>query len=169
MNMIKKTIVIMAPLIKHLTTQIILKKKFPQTFKIDGISPKHKKGKPIYEIGSYRPINNLCTIEKIIEEYIIGHLDTFLIDNKIINNNHHGGRKGHSTITALNQIINTSHINYKKDQINCILITDMSKAYDTIDHFTLLAKLEYYGIRDDALDIFTSYLTNRKTIHRNRN
>ena len=91
MNMIKKTIDIMAPLITHLTTQIILKKQFPQTFKIDRISPTHKKGKPIYEIGSYRPINNLCTIEKIIEEYIIGHLDIFLIDNKIINNNHHGG------------------------------------------------------------------------------
>ena len=37
----------------------------------------------------------------------------------------------------------------------------MSKAFDTIDHFTLLSKMEYYGIRGDALDIFTSYLTNR--------
>ena len=152
----------MAPLITHLTTQIILQKKFPQTFKIDCITPKHKKGKPIYDIGSYRPINNLCTIEKVIEEYIIGHLDTFLINNKIINNNHHGGRKGHSTITALNQIINTSHINYENNHITGILITDMSKAFDTIDHFTLLSKMEYYGIRGDSLDIFTSYLTNRQ-------
>ena len=38
----------------------------------------------------------------------------------------------------------------------------MSKAFDTIDHFTLLSKMEYYGIRGDALDIFTSYLTNRQ-------
>ena len=114
MNMIKKTTDIMAPLITHLTTQIILKKTFPNTFKIDKISPKHKTGKPIYEMGSYRPINNLCIIEKIIEEYFIGHLNTFLTDNNIINNNHHGGRKGHSTITALNQILNTTHINYEK-------------------------------------------------------
>ena len=42
------------------------------------------------------------------------------------------------------------------------LVGDMSKAYNTIDHFTLPTKLEYYGIRGDALDIFTSYLTNRK-------
>merc|ERR1712089_89409 len=162
MNIVKKTIDTMAPLLTHLTTQIILKRTFPNTFKIDKIAPQHKSGKPIYEMGSYRPINNLCTIEKIIEEYIIGHLTTLLTENNIINNNHHGGRKGHSTIKALNQILNTTHINYEKDQTNCILITDMSKEYDTIDHFTLLAKLEYYGIRGDTLDIFTSYLTNRK-------
>ena len=162
MNMIKKTIDIMAPILTHLTTQIILKRIFPNTFKINKIAPQHKAGKPIYDMGSYRPINNLCTMEKIIEECFIGHLNTFLTDNKIINNNHHGDRKGHSTITALNQILNTSHINNEKDKINCILITDMSKAYDTIDHFTLLSKLEYYGIRGPALEIFTSYLTERR-------
>merc|ERR1712082_319825 len=97
-----------------------------------------------------------------MEEYIIGHLYKFLTDNKIINEDHRGGRKAHSTITALNQIINTAHINYEHDNLNCILITDMSKAFDTIDHFTLLAKLEYYGIRNEALELFTSYLTNRR-------
>ena len=38
----------------------------------------------------------------------------------------------------------------------------MSKAFDTIDHFTLLAKLEYYGIRNEALELFTPYLKNRR-------
>merc|ERR1712240_219430 len=162
MDILKKIIDIMAPIITHLTTHIILKRTFPDTFKIDKRAPQHKAGKPIYDMGSYRPINNLCTIEKIIEEYFIIHLDAFLIENKIINENHHGGRKGHSTISALNHILNTTHINYEKNKINCILITDMSKAYDTIDHFTLLTKLEYYGIRGPALEVFTSYLTNRR-------
>ena len=74
MKMLKKTIKIMAPLMTHLTKQIILKQKFPDIFKLDRITPKLKQGKPIYEIGSYRPLNNLCTIEKIIEEYLIIHL-----------------------------------------------------------------------------------------------
>ena len=59
MKMLKKTVDIMAPLITHLTTHIILSRKFPQIFKIDRITPKHKQGKPIYNIGSYRPLNNL--------------------------------------------------------------------------------------------------------------
>lgn len=37
----------------------------------------------------------------------------------------------------------------------------MSKAFDTIDHFTLLTKMEYYGIRGPALAVFQSYLSNR--------
>ena len=42
MNMIKRTINTMAPSITHLTTQIIRKRTFPDTFKIDKITPKHK-------------------------------------------------------------------------------------------------------------------------------
>ena len=64
MKMLKKTTKIIAPLITHLIKQIILEQKFPDVFKIDRITPKLKNGKPIYDIGSYRPLNNLCTIEK---------------------------------------------------------------------------------------------------------
>ena len=38
----------------------------------------------------------------------------------------------------------------------------MSKAFDTIDHLTLLMKMEYYGIRGTELEIFKSYLNNRQ-------
>ena len=59
-------------------------------------------------------------------------------------------------MTALNQIIDNATINYETNKIIGIVITDMRKAFDTIDHFTILTKMEYYGIRGLSLKIFKS-------------
>lgn len=44
----------------------------------------------------------------------------------------------------------------------CALYMDMSKAFDCVDHKTLLAKLNLYGIRGNTLKLLKSYLEDRK-------
>ena len=47
-------------------------------------------------------------------------------------------------------------------QVSILLLLDFSKAFDTVDHNILLAKLAHYGIRCPDLGWLKSYLSDRK-------
>lgn len=161
-KIIKKINKEMSPHITHMINTIINKGKIPDIFKISRILPLSKPDKSINLIDSFRPINNLPCLEKILEEHIIIHLNIFLEENNILHDNHHGGRKLHSTTTALTQINNKLLYNLENNKISATLTTDLSAAYDTVDNVILLNKLEHYGIRGNSLNIFKSYLSDRK-------
>ena len=48
--------------------------------------------------------------------------------------------------------------------INGVVFLDLKKAFDTVDHGILIKKLEFYGIKNNTLRWFTSYLSDRKQI-----
>ena len=50
-----------------------------------------------------------------------------------------------------------------EDGEHCLgVFVDIRKAFDTVDHFILISKLEHLGIRGVPLELIKSYFSNRK-------
>ena len=129
-----------SPHIAHLNNCIIKTEVYPKILKISRITPIKKPDKPQYNINSYRPINNLATLEKIIEQHIKLHLEAYLCTNNIIHKNHHSSRKYHGTNTAITHITNEINTHYENNAITATVATDLSAAFDTIDNTKLIEK-----------------------------
>ena len=103
-----------APHITHLINTIILTQNFPKILKVSRILPINKPQLDRSDIMSYRPINNLSCVEKVIEAYFLHHLQKFQEKNSLFHKNLHGGRKKHSTVTAITQIYDKLYFNENK-------------------------------------------------------
>ena len=73
----------------------------------------------------------------------------------------YGFRANHSTSHALTDVLTSLYDNINDENYTALLLLDLKKAFDTVNHKTLLTKLEHYGIRGPTLDLFASFLTNR--------
>ena len=72
-------------------------------------------------------------------------------------------RKKYSTAYAINNKYDKIIKNIDEDQFSCCLVLDLSKAFDAVDHNILQFKMnKYFGIRGIVLDLFASYLNNRR-------
>ena len=86
----------------------------------------------------------------------------YLEKHNILFNYQFGFRKGYSTEYAILETIENLKTAIDENRITCGIFLDFSKAFDTINHNILLAKMNKYGIRGLPLEWFSSYLKERK-------
>ena len=73
----------------------------------------------------------------------------------------YGFRPKQSTVHGILDIVLTCFDNAENKRVTGLLLLDLTKTFDTVQHKILLAKLNHYGIREVVNNFFESYLTNR--------
>lgn len=102
----------------------------------------------------------LSAVSKVAERVIFDQLYEFSLD--FLSGNLSGFLKGHSCTTALLKTFEDIRKKLDSSEHSAAITIDLSKAFDSINHDLLLAKLSAYGVTKDALQLLRSYLTDRK-------
>ena len=135
----------------------------PRDFKTAKVTPIFKSGSN-RETDNYRPISVLPAMSKILERAVHSQLLCYLEENNVLSNAQFGFRPGRSTEQAATLL--TDHIRKEMDKGNYtgVLYVDLSKAFDTISHGSMIAKLESFGIIGIANEWIANYLFNRNLL-----
>ena len=142
---------------KSLRTTII-----PSIWKTAKIIPLLKPGKPPNLGSSYRPVSLLSPAAKIFEALLLPHVTASIN----LADHQHGFRKGRSTTTALQSILDhvNKGLNMKKPVHRTVSVAiDLSKAFDTVDHQLLLNDIKNLPLNDYIVRFLCAYLRGRYT------
>ena len=134
---------------------------FPDQWKLANVSPIHKKNDKQL-VSNYRPISLLPICSKILEKIIFNNMYRYLVVNDLIPKHQSGFRPGDSTTNQLPFLVHTIHLALEEHKEVRSIFLDMSKAFDKVWHDGLLFKLQRNGIEGQLLQLFKSYLFNRK-------
>ena len=75
---------------------------------------------------------------------------------------HSGFRTNHSADLCLAQLIDFVATGMDKQMHTGMILVDLQKAFDTLDHLVLLEKIKYFGFRASVIKWFEFYLSNKK-------
>ena len=101
-------------------------------------------------------------VSKLLEKAAQQALKDYFEHENLLSKSQHGFRKKHSTKTASIYFCDSVRKPINNGKLTGTVYVDLSKAFDTIGHSVLLQKLSTYGVKDQELEWFNSYLFNRK-------
>ena len=111
---------------------------------------------------NHRPISNLSTVSKILERLALTRLRPHLLESTNFSKYQSAYRKGHSTETALLEILDGVYTAADDKQVTVLISLDLSAAFHTLDHKVLLQRLQSeFGVTDTTLSWLRSYLESR--------
>ncbi|KAF2367572.1 Reverse transcriptase domain, partial [Trinorchestia longiramus] len=162
---IKASFNVTAPMLHLIINTSIATNKFPDQWKHSIIKPLLKAG-DINTASNYRPISLLPVLSKILEKIISNQLSTHLDKSNLLHPNQYAYRKHTGTQDALLNITEKIYSDIDNKNVTLLLLLDLSKAFDSVEHTRLLQKISNFEI---APQWFQSYLANRSHAVRLKN
>ena len=108
-------------------------------------------------------------ISKIIEKVIHDQTQKYLDDYNILYRYQSGFRKSYSTDSCLSYLNNKIATGFESGLYTGMILIDLRKAFDTINHDILISKMKHLVFSKEATLWFKSYLSNRKfKVHINK-
>jgi hypothetical protein len=113
------------------------------------------------EFSNYRLVSVLPVLFQVFERVLQGKLLEFLDRQEVIIPGQYGFRSGHSMVMAVLDMVERVREVWRKKNVALGVFIDLKKAFNTVDHRILFARLEHYGVnevRREALRLLGSYL-----------
>ncbi|XP_066019612.1 uncharacterized protein [Pocillopora verrucosa] len=136
---------------------------FPSVWKNARVIPLYKKGDK-QDPSNYRPISVLPTLSKILENAVHTQFYGYLTENNLISSKQFGFRLQSSSATASAQFIDQLLLGMDNGTVTGAVFSDLTKAFDTVNHSILSRKLSRFGVDDTAQNWFDSFLSNRNQV-----
>ena len=111
--------------------------------------------------SNYRPISLTSHLIKVFERVLRDKLIFHLESNDLISNHQHGFRSRRSTLTQLLDHINSILEILERNENADVILLDMAKAFDTVNHQILIHKLEHMKVTGKILTWIKLFLTKR--------
>ena len=161
--LLKRLADFLAPTIAYMCNQSLTSGIFPSSHQHAIVFPRLKKASLDPDsLSSYRPISNLSFISKVVERTVASRFNQHAATHQLLPVNQSAYRRYHSTESALLSVHNDLVRSLDNGDISCLLLLDLSSAFDTVDHPILCSVLQKrFAVTDTCLDWFSSYLTGR--------
>ena len=153
---------ILAPIFAHIINLSLGTSRFPMKWKISRIVPLLKSNElDRTNPKSFRPVAQLPLISKLTERVVQIQMLDYLEETNQLHHNHHAYRLGTSTTSALLQLADIIASGADSNEITSSMTTDLSAAFDCVDHGILIEKIKFYGFDAATIDWLKSYLADR--------
>ena len=160
-RVLKDALIILCPQLTAIINCSLHTVNFPAAWSTAKVVPLPKTGE-LKNIGNWRPISLLPAPSKIMERIIYTRIYGHLEHSKLLSKYQYGFRASRGTGDAVFSLVNDLYKSRDEDMVMATCFLDVRKAFDSIHHGELIARMSRLGIPVIYIDWLHAYLSSRK-------